>query len=92
MAYGGQKRACALCRTEYVKSKDPVNASRGRETSGVAGEAKLRELGYLCLRCHNFFHFYRFRSDFFLTSTALTSGEVQLVTGDHFYFLSPDRV
>ncbi len=70
MAYGGQKRACALCRTEYVKSKDPVNASRGRETSGVAGEAKLRELG----------------------STALTSGEVQLVTGDHFYFLSPDRV
>ena len=28
MAYGGQKRACALCRTEYVGSKDPVNALR----------------------------------------------------------------
>jgi len=28
-----------------VKSKDPVNASRGRKTSGVAGEAKLRETG-----------------------------------------------
>jgi len=27
MAYGGQKRACALRRAEYVKSKDPVNAS-----------------------------------------------------------------
>ena len=27
MTYGGQKRACALCRAEYVKSKDPVNAS-----------------------------------------------------------------
>jgi hypothetical protein len=28
MAYGGQKRACALCRAEYVESKDLVNASR----------------------------------------------------------------
>ena len=27
IAYGGQKRACALHRAEYVKSKDPVNAS-----------------------------------------------------------------
>ena len=36
---------CASHRAEYVKSKDPVNASRGRKTSGVAGEAKLRETG-----------------------------------------------
>jgi len=28
MTYGGQKRACALRRAEYVKSKALVNASR----------------------------------------------------------------
>jgi hypothetical protein len=39
VGHGGQKRACALHRAEYVKSKDLVNASRGRKTSGVAGEA-----------------------------------------------------
>jgi hypothetical protein len=33
----------ALGRSEYVKSKGWANARHGRETSGVAGEAKLRE-------------------------------------------------
>ena len=36
-------------RMEYVKSKGLVNSRRGRKTSGVAGEAKLRETG----RCAN---------------------------------------
>ena len=54
----------ASCCAEYVKSKAWVNAWRGRKTSGVAGEAKLRKTGWLCSRCHNFFHiFFRFRSD-----------------------------
>jgi len=38
----------ALRRMEYVKSKGLVNSRRGRKTSGVAGEAKLRETGRLC--------------------------------------------
>jgi len=38
----------ALCRAEYVKSKGRANVQRGRKTSGVAGEARLRETGRLC--------------------------------------------
>ncbi|KAI9466175.1 hypothetical protein BJY52DRAFT_1413645 [Lactarius psammicola] len=34
-------------RAEYVKSKGRANVRRGRKTSGVAGEAKLREKGRL---------------------------------------------
>lgn len=48
----------ASCRAEYVKSKGWANAWRGRKTSGVAGEAQLRKTGWLCRRCHNFFHIF----------------------------------
>ncbi|KAF8266609.1 hypothetical protein EI94DRAFT_172479 [Lactarius quietus] len=53
----------APCRAEYVKSKGLVNVWRGRKTSDVAGEAKLRKPDRLCRRCHNFFQSFRFRSD-----------------------------
>lgn len=57
VAHGGQKRVCAFpCHAEYVKSRGWANVRRGRTTSGVAGEAWLRETGRLYSRCHNFFH------------------------------------
>ena len=42
------RNARASRRAEYVKSKGRVNVRRGRKTSGVAGEAMLRETGRLC--------------------------------------------